>query len=169
MTHFVFKCVQVKIWFQNRRMKWRNSKERELLSSGGSREATIPNKGNPHPDLSDVKDDGEEGREEGDVMEEEEEEGDRAAREEASLEQGRGEHTDASGPVAWSELSPVASPASSHPASPLGISTHDHVMMSQLHHHPMNMPPPFEHLQSHQLSMNSCTSDVDSDEEITVS
>ncbi|KAK3558782.1 hypothetical protein QTP86_028713 [Hemibagrus guttatus] len=24
---------QVKIWFQNRRMKWRNSKERESLSS----------------------------------------------------------------------------------------------------------------------------------------
>ncbi len=28
---------QVKIWFQNRRMKWRNSKERELLASGGNR------------------------------------------------------------------------------------------------------------------------------------
>ena len=35
-------------------MKWRNSKERELLSSGGSRESTLPNKGNPNPDLSDV-------------------------------------------------------------------------------------------------------------------
>jgi hypothetical protein len=28
---------QVKIWFQNRRMKWRNSKERELLATGGNR------------------------------------------------------------------------------------------------------------------------------------
>lgn len=37
---------QVKIWFQNRRMKWRNSKERELLSGGGSRDATLPNKSN---------------------------------------------------------------------------------------------------------------------------
>lgn len=45
---------QVKIWFQNRRMKWRNSKERELLSSGGCREQTLPTKTNPHPDLSDV-------------------------------------------------------------------------------------------------------------------
>lgn len=27
-------------------MKWRNSKERELLSSGGSRESTLPVKGN---------------------------------------------------------------------------------------------------------------------------
>lgn len=45
---------QVKIWFQNRRMKWRNSKERELLSSGGSRESTLPNKNNPNPDLSDI-------------------------------------------------------------------------------------------------------------------
>ncbi|NXO45921.1 DBX1 protein, partial [Locustella ochotensis] len=45
---------QVKIWFQNRRMKWRNSKERELLSSGGCREQTLPTKFNPHPDLSDV-------------------------------------------------------------------------------------------------------------------
>lgn len=35
-------------------MKWRNSKERELLSSGGSREITLPNKNNPNPDLSDV-------------------------------------------------------------------------------------------------------------------
>lgn len=45
--------MQVKIWFQNRRMKWRNSKERELLASGGSRSQTLPTKSNPHPDLSD--------------------------------------------------------------------------------------------------------------------
>lgn len=38
-------------------MKWRNSKERELLSSGGSRESTLPNKSNPNPDLSDVAED----------------------------------------------------------------------------------------------------------------
>ena len=44
----------MKIWFQNRRMKWRNSKERELLASGGSREQTLPNKNNPNPDLSDA-------------------------------------------------------------------------------------------------------------------
>lgn len=35
-------------------MKWRNSKERELLAAGGSREQTLPNKNNPHPDLSDA-------------------------------------------------------------------------------------------------------------------
>ena len=34
-------------------MKWRNSKERELLASGGSRSQTLPTKNNPHPDLSD--------------------------------------------------------------------------------------------------------------------
>ena len=45
--------VQVKIWFQNRRMKWRNSKERELIATGGSREQTLPTKNNPNPDLSD--------------------------------------------------------------------------------------------------------------------
>ncbi|KAG8253527.1 Homeobox protein dbx1 [Homalodisca vitripennis] len=44
----------VKIWFQNRRMKWRNCKERELLAAGGSREQTLPNRNNPHPDLSDA-------------------------------------------------------------------------------------------------------------------
>lgn len=35
-------------------MKWRNCKERELLAAGGSREQTLPNKNNPHPDLSDA-------------------------------------------------------------------------------------------------------------------
>ncbi|EDS42747.1 homeobox protein dbx [Culex quinquefasciatus] len=47
----------VKIWFQNRRMKWRNSKERELLANGGSRDQTLPNKNNPNPDLSDARTD----------------------------------------------------------------------------------------------------------------
>ena len=45
--------LQVKIWFQNRRMKWRNSKERELIAQGGCREQTLPTKNNPNPDLSD--------------------------------------------------------------------------------------------------------------------
>jgi len=31
--------LQVKIWFQNRRMKWRNSKERQLMSLGCRRDA----------------------------------------------------------------------------------------------------------------------------------
>lgn len=54
INRFRIMCVQVKIWFQNRRMKWRNSKERELLATGGSREQTLPNKNNPNPDLSDA-------------------------------------------------------------------------------------------------------------------
>ncbi|KAM4744925.1 homeobox protein DBX1-A [Anableps anableps] len=65
------KDSQVKIWFQNRRMKWRNSKERELLSSGGCREQTLPTKSNPHPDLSDV---GKKSSAEDEEEEEEEEE-----------------------------------------------------------------------------------------------
>lgn len=38
-------------------MKWRNTKERELLQKGGTREQTLPNKNNPHPDLSDAVED----------------------------------------------------------------------------------------------------------------
>ena len=33
VNRFFSLYFQVKIWFQNRRMKWRNSKERELLST----------------------------------------------------------------------------------------------------------------------------------------
>lgn len=51
----LLRLLQVKIWFQNRRMKWRNTKERELLAAGtGCREQTLPTKNNPNPDLSDV-------------------------------------------------------------------------------------------------------------------
>ena len=69
-------CLQVKIWFQNRRMKWRNSKERELLSSGGSRDSTLPSKDNPNPDLSDVSNNEDEG---------DEEETDRSAADDSSI------------------------------------------------------------------------------------
>ena len=36
-------------------MKWRNSKERELIAQGGCREQTLPTKHNPNPDLSDPR------------------------------------------------------------------------------------------------------------------
>ncbi|KAJ3592782.1 hypothetical protein NHX12_005121 [Muraenolepis orangiensis] len=75
------KDSQVKIWFQNRRMKWRNSKERELLSSGGCREQTLPTKTNPHPDLSDV---GKKSSADEEEEEEEEEEEDAFSRGSAS-------------------------------------------------------------------------------------
>ena len=39
-------------------MKWRNSKERELLSQGGTREQTLPTKDNQNPDLSDTIEEG---------------------------------------------------------------------------------------------------------------
>ncbi|XP_007558836.1 homeobox protein DBX1-A isoform X2 [Poecilia latipinna] len=73
------KDSQVKIWFQNRRMKWRNSKERELLSSGGCREQTLPTKSNPNPDLSDV------GKKSSAEDEEEEEEDEEFRRERMSV------------------------------------------------------------------------------------
>lgn len=57
MSFPISNIKKVKIWFQNRRMKWRNSKERELLASGGSRDQTLPNKNNPNPDLSDARTD----------------------------------------------------------------------------------------------------------------
>lgn len=57
ISHIFILYFQVKIWFQNRRMKWRNNKERELMASGGSREQTLPNKNNPNPDLSDTDND----------------------------------------------------------------------------------------------------------------
>ncbi|XP_005110752.1 homeobox protein DBX1-like [Aplysia californica] len=115
----------VKIWFQNRRMKWRNSKERELLSTGGTRESTLPNKSNPNPDLSDVRetDESKHGLMGVDSM-----------------------YREQSG-------SPSASPVSSIPASPVTAVGQESLMH---HHHPV------AHAQEEE-------SDIDSDEEITVS
>ncbi|GFS19746.1 homeobox protein DBX1 [Elysia marginata] len=122
------KDSQVKIWFQNRRMKWRNSKERELLSTGGTRESTLPNKSNPNPDLSDVK-----------VLDE------------SKTQEGE----DSFNSDVPECVSPRAeSPASSMPGSP--PVSHDAMSVPHLpmqgHHHAEEME-----------------SDIDSDEEITVS
>lgn len=137
--------LQVKIWFQNRRMKWRNSKERELLSSGGSREATLPNKGNPNPDLSDVKD-----KEE--VKEDMEEEDEEMTQQKSKVELR----------VVEEEWSPVASPGSSSaPSSPINLMQHP----QQQHQHQLLH---LHHLDQHHL-LAASPSDVDSDEEITVS
>ena len=104
-------------------MKWRNSKERELLSTGGSRESTLPNKSNPNPDLSDVR----------------ETEGDK-----------RGAHLGVDNMYGAPPVSPPASP-SSMPGSPID-------------HHDAMMHLPLEHEHEDDLE-----SEIDSDEEITVS
>jgi len=33
-------CLQVKVWFQNQRMKWRDSNERQLMSLSCSQDTT---------------------------------------------------------------------------------------------------------------------------------
>ncbi|GIY54763.1 hypothetical protein CEXT_689141 [Caerostris extrusa] len=45
---------RLKIWFQNRRMKWRNSKSVVNCCPAEAPEQTLPTKHNPNPDLSDV-------------------------------------------------------------------------------------------------------------------
>lgn len=101
-------------------MKWRNSKERELLSAGGTRESTLPNKSNPNPDLSDVRD-----------------------TDEAKSLSGGNSFFDNDRSV-----SPAGSPASSKSTSP--VNTHHSLQHSSAH-------------------AQEEESDIDSDEEITVS
>ncbi|CAL8245566.1 unnamed protein product [Lota lota] len=112
------KDSQVKIWFQNRRMKWRNSKERELLSSGGCREQTLPTKTNPHPDLSDV------GKKSSAEEEEDEEEEDAFSRGSVSC------HSPAAGEHVNSVGSNISSPGLSSKHSDFSESDEEEITVS---------------------------------------
>ena len=109
-------------------MKWRNSKERELLSTGGTRESTLPNKSNPNPDLSDVK-----------------------MPDESKSNEGEDSFNS---DLPESESPRAGSPASSMPGSP------------DISHDAMSLP--HVPMQGHE-HMGDVDSEIDSDEEITVS
>ncbi|KAG7269928.1 hypothetical protein CRUP_017673 [Coryphaenoides rupestris] len=136
------KDSQVKIWFQNRRMKWRNSKERELLSTGGCRQQTLPAKTNPHPDLTDVGGGGaaDDCRSRAKEVEEEEQEEEEEEKEVVMAAGDRGQHL--------------------------------RLLTQKNHHHPQPHPQPHQRCPPQLSSPSDCSkrSDVsESDEEITVS